>query len=56
VALAELKAGMILAQGIYTANGLLLLPDGQRLSESFIKQLNQHHRLDPIASSLLVYR
>ncbi len=55
VALAELKAGMILAQGIYTANGLLLLPDGQRLSESFIKQLNQHHRLDPIASSLLVY-
>jgi hypothetical protein len=55
VRLAELKPGMVVARGVYTANGLLLVPDGQRLTETFIHKLNHHHRIDPIAQSLLVY-
>jgi response regulator RpfG family c-di-GMP phosphodiesterase len=55
VLLAELKPGMVLARGIYTANGLLLIPDGQRLTETFINKLNHHNRVDPITQSLLVY-
>jgi len=55
VLLAELKPGMVLARGIYTSNGLLLVPDGQRLTETFINKLNNHNRIDPISQSLLVY-
>jgi response regulator RpfG family c-di-GMP phosphodiesterase len=55
VKLTELRPGMVLAQGIYTASGTLLVPDGQRLTEPFINMLNNHHRLHPIAQSLLVY-
>jgi response regulator RpfG family c-di-GMP phosphodiesterase len=53
--LAELKPGMVLARGIYTANGLLLVPDGQRLTETFINKLNHHNRVSPLAQALLVY-
>ncbi len=55
VLLSELKPGMILARGIYTANGLLLAPDGQQLTETFIDKLNNHNRVSPISQSLLVY-
>lgn len=55
VLLSELKPGMILARGIYTANGMLLIPDGQRLTETFIDKLNNHNRVNPIAQALLVY-
>ena len=36
VLLAELRAGMVVARGIYNANGLLLVPDGQRLTDTAI--------------------
>lgn len=55
VLLSELQPGMVLARGIYTANGLLLVPDGQRLSEVAITKLNNHNRVTPIAQSLLVH-
>ena len=55
VLLSELRPGMILAKGIYTANGLLLAPEGQILSEPFIDKLMNHNRLNPITQSLLVY-
>lgn len=55
VLLAELRPGMVLAKGIYTANGLLLIPDGQRLSEPYIDKLRNHNRINPISQSLLVY-
>ena len=42
------------AKGIYTANGILLIPDGQQLSEAYIDKLRNHNRLNPIAQSLLV--
>jgi len=55
VLLAELRPGMVLAKGIYTANGLLLAPEGQTLSEPFIDKLRNHNRINPITQSLLVY-
>lgn len=55
VLLSELKPGMVLARGIYTAHGLLLIPDGQKLTETFIDKLNNHNRIDPIHQALLVY-
>src|SRR5208337_33400 len=53
--LAELRPGMIVAQGIYTAQGILLIPEGQPLSQPHIERLHNHHRINPITQSLLVY-
>jgi response regulator RpfG family c-di-GMP phosphodiesterase len=55
VLLSELAPGMVLAKGIYTANGLLLIPEGQPLSESAIGKLQNHNRVDPISQALLVF-
>ena len=55
VPLSELQPGMVLARGIYTANGLLLAPDGQRLTEAYIHRLLNHHRVTPLQEALLVY-
>jgi response regulator RpfG family c-di-GMP phosphodiesterase len=52
----ELRPGMVLASGVYAANGLLLMPQGQQLSETQISKLWNHHRVDPIKHTLLVYR
>ena len=55
VGLSELRPGMVVARGIYNAQGLLLVPDGQRLTEMFIDKLNNHNRVKPLSQSLLVY-
>jgi response regulator RpfG family c-di-GMP phosphodiesterase len=55
VLLSELIPGMILAKGIYTANGLLLIPEGQQLSAIYIDKLLNHNRINPINQSLVVY-
>jgi response regulator RpfG family c-di-GMP phosphodiesterase len=55
VRVSELRPGMLLARGIYTANGLLLVPEGQRLTQSSIDEVLNHNRLTPISQSLLVY-
>jgi response regulator RpfG family c-di-GMP phosphodiesterase len=55
VLLAELQPGMVVAQGIYTPYGLLLVPEGQALSESHIQLLRNHSQITPITQSLLVY-
>jgi response regulator RpfG family c-di-GMP phosphodiesterase len=55
VLLSELRPGMVLAKGIYTANGLLLIPEGQELSAPYIDKLLNHNRVSPISQSLLVY-
>jgi len=47
---------MVLASGVYAANGLLLMPQGQQLSETQISKLWNHHHVDPIKHTLLVYR
>jgi len=55
VNLAELRPGMVLAQGIYTHGGLLLVPEGQRLNATFIEKVLNHNRIQPIRQSLVVY-
>lgn len=55
VRLGELEAGMILATSIYSANGLLLAPEGQRLTPVSIDKLMNHHRMNPIGDSLMIY-
>lgn len=55
ITLNELRPGMVLARGIHTSNGILLIPDGQRLTSAFIDKINNHHRVTPIAQSLLVF-
>lgn len=55
VLLSELQPGMVLASAIYTAHGMLLVPEGQPLSEPAIDKLKNHHRTVPITQSLLVY-
>jgi response regulator RpfG family c-di-GMP phosphodiesterase len=55
VLLMELRPGMVLAKGIYTSSGLLLVPEGQKLSSPFIDKLLNHNRISPINQSLVVY-
>ncbi len=55
VALVDLRPGMVLACGIYTSNGLLLIPEGQYLNATYIEKLLNHHRVQPITQSLAVY-
>ncbi len=55
VLLSELRPGMVLAKGIYLSSGMLLIPEGQKLSEPFIDKLINHNRISPISQSLLVY-
>ena len=55
VMLAELRPGMVLARGIYTGNGLLLVPEGQQLNATYIEKLLNHNRVQPITQSLIVY-
>ena len=47
--------GMVLAEGIYSENGMLLIPDGQRLTATYIDKLLNYDRINPISQSLLVY-
>jgi response regulator RpfG family c-di-GMP phosphodiesterase len=55
VLLSELRPGMILAKGIYTANGMLLIPEGQPLSALAIDKVLNHNRIQPISHSLVVF-
>lgn len=55
VTLGELQPGMVLAHGIYTANGLLLIPEGQLLNEPQIEKIQNHNRVNPITQALMVY-
>lgn len=55
VLLSELRPGMVLARGIYTPGGILLVPEGQQLNATFIEKLLNHNRIQPINQSLVVY-
>ncbi len=55
VLLTELQPGMVLACAIYSAHGLLLVPEGQPLSEPAIAKIKSHDRTVPLTQSLLVY-
>jgi response regulator RpfG family c-di-GMP phosphodiesterase len=55
VHLAELRPGMVLAEGIYSEQGVLLVADGERLTASNIVKLANYNRVNPILQQLLVY-
>ncbi|MGC8830671.1 MAG: HD domain-containing phosphohydrolase [Verrucomicrobiia bacterium] len=55
VLLSELVPGMVLAKGIYTSNGMLLIPEGQVLNEAYIDKIKNHNRVMPINQTLLIY-
>lgn len=55
ISLTDLRPGMVLAKGIYTPTGLLLVPDGYQLNEAYIDKLRNHNRISPLSQSLMVY-
>ena len=55
VMLEDLQPGMVLANGLYTPHGLLLVGEGQMLSASTIAKLRAHNQTAPISQRLLVY-
>lgn len=56
VMLDELRPGMVLAGGIYTPHGLLLVGEGQPLNHATISKIRSHRITDPQGSRLLVYQ
>lgn len=55
ILLDELQAGMVLANGLYSPHGLLLVGEGQTLSSAMISKIRNHNLIDPISQRLLVY-
>jgi HD-GYP domain-containing protein (c-di-GMP phosphodiesterase class II) len=55
IMLHELEAGMVLANGIYSPHGLLLIGEGQSLSPGTIGKIRSHNQVTPISQRLLVY-
>ncbi len=53
--LSELRPGMVLAKGIHTYNGLLLVAQGQQLNATFIEKVLNHNRIQPITDTVVVY-
>jgi response regulator RpfG family c-di-GMP phosphodiesterase len=55
IMLEELEPGMVLANGIYSPHGLLLIGEGQPLSSATISKIRSHDNVTPISQRLLVY-
>ncbi len=55
IMLHELSAGMVLANGIYSPHGLLIIGEGQALSPGTIAKIRNHNQVTPISQRLLVY-
>ncbi len=55
VMLDELQPGMVLAQGVYSPHGLLLISEGQPLSSTTISKIRNHNLVAPINQRLLVH-
>lgn len=55
IMLHELETGMVLASGIYSPHGLLLIAEGQPLSPRTISKIHSHNQMTPLSQRLLVY-
>ena len=55
ILLEELEPGMVLASGIYSPHGLLLIGEGQPLGPATIAKIRDHNQVTPISQRLLVY-
>lgn len=51
----ELVPGMLLAKGIYSNAGLLLVPEGQALTATTIAKIKNHNMLSSVTERLLVF-
>lgn len=51
----ELQPGMVLASGIYSPNGLLLVAEDQVLTAATIAKIRNYNRLNQVNQRLLVY-
>ena len=51
----QFEAGMVLANGIYSPHGLLLIGEGTPLSPGTISKIRSHNQVAPINQRLLVY-
>jgi response regulator RpfG family c-di-GMP phosphodiesterase len=56
ITLSELKPGMTLAAGVKTQTGMLLVPEGQVLSEAQVEAIHNHHRMQALSSLFHVFR
>lgn len=56
VLLSELSPEMVLAKGIFSPTGLLLIPEGHLLTEKMVDKIRDHNMVDPINQCLLIYR
>ncbi len=55
IMLDDLRPGMVLAGGLYSPHGLLLVGEGQSLSPGTISKIRSHNLMTPITQRLLVY-
>jgi response regulator RpfG family c-di-GMP phosphodiesterase len=55
IPISDLRPGMVLASGVYSSHGLLLLPEGQRLNSTAIENIRHHDRRQSLNRSLVVY-
>jgi hypothetical protein len=55
ISLSQLRPGMVLAKGIHTYNGLLLVSQGQQLNATYIEKVLNHNRIQPITENVVVY-
>jgi len=55
VLFSDLKPGMVLAKGIYSPTGMLLIPSDEVLTEKTLHKLTAHNMVDPTTQRILVY-
>lgn len=55
VLLDELQPGMVLAAGLHSPHGMLLIGEGQPLTSAMISKIRNHNLIAPISQRLLVY-
>jgi response regulator RpfG family c-di-GMP phosphodiesterase len=55
IILRELRPGMVLAKGIYSPTGLLLVPEGRLLNATYIEKVLNYNRIQPLVQTLTVY-
>lgn len=51
----DLKPGMVLAKGIYSPTGMLLIPSDEVLTDKTLQKLTAHNMVDPTTQRILVY-
>ncbi len=55
VLFSDLKPGMVLAKGVYSPTGMLLIPSDEVVSEKMLEKLAEDKAVDPTTGRILVY-